>query len=212
VGAVTYGAAVIGLRTAHSFITEFEVEMPSDTRLSVKKYANRLRAFFIKQWEREVPEAYEGPAMTFIVGGYDEGAAYGRVFLFSIPEGSEPVEQNPGDRNFGMTWGGQLQIASRLIHGYDPNLLPILKQAFDLSDRELNALVETLRQNLEFSIPYRILPLQDCVDLATLMIRTTINAQNLSAGYRGVGGPIDVAAITRTDGLRYVQRKSLKVE
>jgi hypothetical protein len=211
VGVVTYGAAVIGLRTAHSFMPEFEVELP-ENRLTIEDYANRLSDFFVRQWEENAGNQAEFPPMTFIVGGYDEKSAYGKVFLFSIPIEPEPVEQNPGDDNFGMTWGGQLQIATRLIHGYDPELISILRDQLELDEDQLDSLFEVIRQHLEFSIPYRILPLQDCVDLATLMVRTTIKAQDLAIGVRGVGGPIDVAAITRTDGLQYIQQKTLKVE
>lgn len=210
VGAVTYGSAVIGLRTAHSFMPEFESEL-SDGRLSIQEYAKLLQAFFLRQWEENAGDAPEFPPMTFIVGGYDEGAAYGRVFVFDVPGDHSPIERNPGDDNFGMTWGGQLEIATRLIHGYDPNLGRILKNELNLSDERLQSLFEVLRQNLEFSIPYRILPLQDCVNLATLMIRTTIDAQDLAVGLRGVGGPIDVATITRTKGLQYIRQKTIKV-
>jgi hypothetical protein len=56
------------------------------------------------------------------------------------------------------------------------------------------------------------LPLQDCVELATFLIRTTIIAQGLSVDLRGVGGPIDVAIITRTEGLQYIQQKNVHGE
>lgn len=49
VGAVTYGQASIGIRTAHSFVPEFEASLPPD-RLSVSDFAQRLSDFFIAQW------------------------------------------------------------------------------------------------------------------------------------------------------------------
>lgn len=58
-------------------------------------------------------------------------------------------------------------------------------------------------------IPLQAMPLQDCVDLAIFFIRTTAEAQRLTFGIRGVGGPIDVATITRREGLRFVQRKKV---
>ncbi|HEY44262.1 MAG TPA: hypothetical protein G4O11_09805 [Anaerolineae bacterium] len=212
VAIVTYGAAVIGLRTAHSYIPEFEVELPKKNRLKALDYAERFSKFFLRQWKANMPDDYPGPSMMFVVGGYDPEAAYGRIYLLDIPRNPEPIEQNPGDTNFGMTWGGQLQIASRMIHGYDPILPTILKRELEIDDDSLKSLLSTLKENIEFSIPYQVLPLQDCVDLATLMVRTTIKSQNLSIGLRGVGGPIDVATITRTNGLRYIQRKSITID
>jgi len=214
VGAITYGAAVIGLRTAHSFTPEFEQKVLAGKaeRLSVEEYAKELRKFLMDRWSESMQPDYSGPPMTFLVGGYDEKAAYGKVFLFQIPGDSEPIEQNPGDTNFGMTWGGQLEIATRLIHGFDPALLDLVTQELNLDEEQGKKLYETLRKRLQFPIPFQVLPLQDCVDLATFLIRATMVAQRLAIGVRGVGGPIDVAVVTRTEGLQDVQRKVIHGE
>ena len=211
VGAVTYGAAVIGLRSAHSLMPEFEVELDQEPRLSVEQYAQKLSTFFLKRWKNTVPEDYQGPPMTFIVGGYDEDAPYGKVFLLDIPYNPAPVEQNPAETEFGMTWGGQLEVASRVIHGYDPQLPRILQEEFGMQPNDIEQMLRVFKKQLGFSVPYEVLPLQDCIDLATFMIRTTMDAQSLAVTRRGVGGPIDVAVITRTKPLEYIQKKSLGV-
>jgi hypothetical protein len=87
-----------------------------------------------------------------------------------------------------------------------------LGERFNLSDPELIELEKDLGARFKYTIPYEILPLQDCVDLATFLIRTTISAQNLAVDVRGVGGTIEVATITRTDGLEWVQKKELHGE
>ncbi|MFH1560576.1 MAG: hypothetical protein ABID84_04105 [Chloroflexota bacterium] len=218
VGAVTYGTAVIGRRTAHSFIPEFEVtlkekleeEKKKEEALKVLDFSRRLSRFFMERWGEGMLPDYKGPDMVFIVGGYDPGAAYGSVFLFGIPSQPEPKPRNPDD--FGMTWGGQLQIASRIVHGFDPGALEIIRRTVNLDQDQAEELRAALRQNLEFPIPYDVLPVQDCVDLATFLVRSTITAQSLAIGLRGVGGPIDVAVITRTEGLEYVQQKTIHGE
>ncbi|MFX1476044.1 MAG: hypothetical protein ACFFCO_11295 [Promethearchaeota archaeon] len=214
VGAVTYGMAVIGLRTAHSYIPEFEQKVLAgqEERLSVEGYAQQLSNFYKDRWEESMPKDYAGPPMTFIVGGYDKDAAYGRVFLFQIPGETELTEQQPGDTNFGMTWGGQLEIASRLVHGFDPALTSIIGKELNLDNKQVEKLYGALRKQLQFPIPYKVLPLQDCVDLAVFLIRTTMVAQRLAIGVRGVGGPIDVAVVTRTEGLGYIQQKVIHGE
>ncbi len=211
VGAVTYGAAIIGARTAHSYIPEFENEL-AEGRLSVSQFARELSTFFLARWNAHPTQ--KGPAggdMTFIVGGYNEGEPYGEVYLFSIPNQPDPEPRNSGANNFGMTWGGQMELASRLIHGYDPMLVPALKEELKLPDETLIK-IQGILKKLQFPIPYQVLPLQDCVNLATLLIRTTISAQSVCIGIRGVGGPIDIATITRTDGLQSVQSKKIQGE
>ena len=214
VGCITYGMAVIGQRTAHSFIPEFEQQVLTSKkeRLSVEEYSKKLSKFFDARWKETMPTDYEGPDMTFVVGGYDPDAAYGKVFLFNIPSKLKVSQQHPRDSDFGMTWGGQLEIASRLIQGFDPALPNIVKQFLTLDDKQVKPLYSNLRENLMFPIPYTVLPLQDCVDLAIFLIRTTMIAQRLAIGVRGVGGPIDVAIITRTKGLQYVQQKKIHGE
>ena len=69
-----------------------------------------------------------------------------------------------------------------------------------------------LKERLQANIPFVFLPLQDSVDLSILLIRTTIAVQNWVVGARGVGGPIDIATITRTAGFRPVQQKSITGE
>ncbi len=214
VGAVTYGVAVIGRRTAHSFIPEFEqdVLMKSKERLTIQSYAEKMSSFFMARWEESMDRTYKGPGMTFIIGGYDPEAAYGKVFLFQVPQQPVPEQRNPGDSEFGMTWGGQLEIACRLIHGYDPALIPIVREALHLNDEQVELLTKQLGAKLAFPIPYDALPLQDCVDLAIFLIRSTMSAQHLAIALRGVGGPIEVAVITRTKPIEFIQKKKIRGE
>jgi len=211
IGAVTYGAAVIGSRTAHSFLPEFEVELEKYERLKTEEFANNLSSFFLKRWNENMPKDYKDYNMTFVVGGYDQGEAYGRVYLFAIPERPEPQPRNVGEKDFGMTWGGQLELVSRMIHGFDPSLPEILRQTLNLSPEQVQIVKQNL-SGLEFPIPYGILPLQDCINLAISMIRSTITFQDLAGVVRGVGGPIEVTVITRTKGLEYIQKKELHGE
>lgn len=211
VGAVTYGVAVIGLRTAHSYIPEFELTLPNK-RLNVEEYAEKMSEFYLKTWKETMPRDYKGPSMAFVVGGYDENSPYGKVFLFEIPKNPKLQPKNPGENEFGMTWGGQLNVASRLIHGFDPALSENLGRRFNLNQKQISDLTNELIKDLGFQIPYNVLPLQDCIDLAIFLIRTTIVAQGLAVAVRGVGGPIDVAVITRTEKLRYIQKKQIRGE
>ena len=65
---------------------------------------------------------------------------------------------------------------------------------------------------LQMQVPVQILPIQDCVDLAIFFVRTTIEAQRLTVGIRGCGGPIDIATITRLQGFKFVQEKLIRGE
>jgi hypothetical protein len=210
VGAVTYGVGAIGTtqpRTAHSFLPEFDAELAAQQvgRLTVEDFANRLSGFFLRQWNATMPTSLPpGQDMVFLVAGYDEGAPYGRVFEIFIPSRPSPVEMLPG--NFGAVWGGQREITDRILQGYDQQLPAIVQSVYG----SLNAGLENaLKGRLQVPIPFAFLPLQDCVDLSIFLVRTTITLQKWTVGVRGVGGAIDVATITRIDGVEHVQQKEI---
>ncbi len=209
VAAVTYNAGAVGVqqpRTAHSLLPEFEAQLAGASRLKVEEFASRLSDFFTDQWNNR--GGGTGNAMEFIVGGYDEGDAYGKLFYCAVPTAPQPAERIQND--FGIQWGGQSEITSRILNGYDDPLLSLVHS------KDPNTNVDTLKGEIGKAsgakIPYQFLPLQDCVDLAMLMIRTTAQILDYQIGIRGVGGSIDVATITRTEGFQYVQRKEIRGE
>jgi hypothetical protein len=210
VGAVTYGQALVGLtqRTAQSFLPEFEQSLDKVKRLPIKEFVQKLSDFYMKQWQVNEPPDYHGLPMVFVVGGYNEDEYFGRVFIIEIPFKPDPIEQNPGPSEFGFTWGGQKEIVDRIMSGYDSRLLKLIKDALDLNPTQVELLNQVMK-SVQFPIPINLLPLQDCVNLAIYFIRSTIDAQNLSVNLRGVGGPIDVATITRREGFKFIQRKEI---
>jgi hypothetical protein len=221
VGAITYGAGSIGTpqraRTAHSFLPEFEATL-TDERLDVESFAQRLSDFFMTRWtDAGMPiPVPAGQDMIFLVGGYDDdAAAYGRVYEFYIPSRPAPRETLP-DSQFGATWGGQAQIAARLVLGFDPRTPGVVREFLhapaQLAAGQLDPLDTELKNKLQAPIPWQFLPLQDCVDLSIFLIRSTIAMQKWIIDVRGVGGAIDVATITRTEGFQYVQQKKIRGE
>ena len=217
VGAVTYGAGAIGQnepRTAHSFLPEFETSLPANQRLSVHEFAKKLGSFFGDRWaDAKMPAVPFGQDMIFLVGGYDKNTPYGRVFEIFIPNKPEPREVIP-EGQFGAVWGGQHQIATRLLNGFDPATPQVVRDFLKvpLTSGQPDPLETELKTKLGSKIPWQFLPLQDCVDLTICVLRTTITLQRWTVDVRGVGGAIDVATITRTGGFSYIQQKQIAGE
>jgi 20S proteasome alpha/beta subunit len=212
VGVVTYGVGAFGdpaPRTAHSYLPELERELAGRDRLSVADFAGEISTFFQRQWTSSGMPATGTDDMWFLIAGYDPDATYGRVFQLRIPSSPTPDEQMVGNQ-FGLTYGGQHEVTSRLLAGFDPRVGDVLKTALGITDVQVAALWPVLQRELQLPIPWQFLPLQDCVDLAIFLVRTTATIQNWLVGIRGVGGAIDVATITRTEGFRALQRKEVK--
>jgi hypothetical protein len=207
VGVVTYGLAAIGLRTAHSFLPEFEATLPTN-RMSIADFARQLNDFYLTQWNQVNPnQIHTGPQMTFLVAGYDNNQPYGNVWQFDIPNNTVPREHHSG--NFGLTWGGQREMVDRLLQGFDSNLPSQIIANLGLNPDQINTLNDTLKQ-FQLPSPLQALPLQDCIDLAKFFLTTTISGQRLTVGIRGCGGEIDVAIVTRREGFKFLRRKELQ--
>lgn len=217
VGAVTYGLGAFmtpnGPRTMQSFIPEFEGRLmqAGTNRLPVQEFAQQLSDFFMDKWNTLVARpANAGEEISFLVGGYDDAAAYGRGFQFLIPNTPIPVEQNAGAGQFGITWGGQFDVVCRLLKGFDMGVPEFIKAKYSLSPQDARNLFSDLEQKFAADIPYQFLPLQDCVDLAIFLIRSTITFQTFrTTTVRGVGGHVEVATITRAKGLVKISEKRL---
>ncbi len=210
VGVITYGLAAMQTRSAYSFVPELEVKLPGKRR-DTRDYAELLSRFYGEQWRKLVPVDYAGPGMTFVVAGFNHGEPYGHVYVIEIPKAVEPHELHSAEGQFGITWGGQREIVDLLVKGYDHRVLDIIQKLLGPEKAQMEELEKAL-ESVRTIFPIDVLPLQDCVDLALLFMRTTIEAQRLSVGMRGCGGPVDVGTITRADGFHFVQRKEIQGE
>ena len=186
----------------------FEAELGAG-RLLVGDYAQRLSSFLIERWRLQGWPADNPPGggIHIIVAGYDDNALFGEVYSFNVPLLTDPLLRRPAG-DFGIMWGGQSEVVSRILLGFDASLVPWLRGQGSLSSE----VEQAMRTEFHYGIPYAALALQDCVDLANFLIHATITAQSFATRSRGVGGMIELMAITGTDGLRWVQRKEIHGE
>jgi len=213
VGMVTSGMGAIGQkqpRTAHGYMPELEAKLSTKytNQANVKDIAAEVGQFFQEQWQQAGMATSGVPSMQFLVAGFDPGAPYGRVFKVSVPDALDPAEQAIDD--FGISVDGQNDLVSRLLHGVDPKAAQIVKDHLGLDDAQVKDLDQKWTA-LNLPIPYQFLPLQDCVDLCAFLVSMTSAVQGWTTGLRGVGGDVDVATITRTEGFRAIRQKKIQV-
>jgi hypothetical protein len=184
IGVITYGLGSLQLRTAQSFMPEFESSLP-EQRLSVIDFAKKLGTFFMEQWKNEgLPEArlWKESPMIFLVAGFDEDEPYGKVCELNIPHNPEP-KIIKDTKDFGVNWGGQREIVDRLVKGYDNRILEVIQKKLGLTPEQMIEINQELAP-LQMQIPVQIMALQDSIDLANFIMKTTISGQELSIGVR----------------------------
>ena len=109
----------------------------------------------------------------------------------------------------GATWNGQIEAITRLLVGFSPLLPEILKQTFGQTDDQVRAVVQQWAGMLNPSLFQDSMPLQDAIDLATYLVDVSVKFSQYSPGASVVGGPIEVAAISRFEGFRWVSAEAL---
>lgn len=208
VGGVTYGQAALSGESILSLVQQYKVKSGELEEVTIKDITKGLGEFLDRRWQAQAGSDNENKPETlgFLVAGYNKEGRRG-VFECSIP-GPSIVEIGSAD-DYGMIWKGQTDVVFRLIKGYDHriNALSWFKPDF----------VDALDQ-LNYVIRFNVLTLQDAIDFATFLIRTTIEMQRFSDGIilspgdvPGTGGPIDVCVIRPNEGLHWVQRKELRL-
>ena len=188
---------------------EIEADRNGEKILSIDKKNDSIE-FKIKQPSGRIKEGHLNiEPVNLLVSGYN-------------PDGTaETYEVNaPGERilkrhnnEYGCTWLGQGDVVSRLILGYDSKVfnIPLIKS---MNKHSLEDLRSQLR-GLEYYIQWNLITLQDAVDLAVFLIKSTAMIQNFADGinmdvgdFQGVGGPIDVVLISK-DGIEWINKKEI---
>lgn len=151
--------------------------------------------------------------LQFILAWFNTDESY-HVFSVGIPGGVNKLrDSNVLGMEYGAGWIWQWDVATRIIMWVDNRLqgLPFVQEY--LKEHPETDLKPQLAQ-LEYSIQWGTMTLQDAVDFSILAIQTTSAIQRFSDGIigdpwdmPGVGGPIDVAVITLDNWFNWVYRK-----
>jgi hypothetical protein len=77
----------------------------------------------------------------------------------------------------------------------------------NLDEVMIDKIIKTANERLAVPIIIAPMPIKDAIDVAEFLVQTTINFSKFSPGASTVGGPIDIAAITKHEGFKWIKRK-----
>jgi hypothetical protein len=83
----------------------------------------------------------------------------------------------------------------------------ILQSIFKIDPSQLPQVIQLIQQQLQMPLVLPAMPLQDAIDLADFLVDLTIKFSRFSPGPPTVGGPIEIAAISKHEGFRWIKRK-----
>ena len=221
IGATTWGAGSIGTASISTLAKDLRRRLSDSadpdwhldpSGYSVEAVANSVRKFMFEEHYVPSLETWPGevapPSLGFVVAGYSAGASMAEEYQILIDGGEcgPPVLLRPADQS-GMTWNGQPETISRLIFGFAPQLPNVLGQNLGLPDEQITPVMEVLAGALSWQLVQPAMPFQDAIDLAEFLVDLTIKASRFLPGAPTVGGEIEIAAVSKHEGFKWIKRK-----
>lgn len=217
VGAITSGVGSIGRSSMSTLAKDLrrrlsdrgDSEWYVDPKFyTIEEVAQKARRFlFEEKYRAAYPEGGDLPALTFKIAGYSAHSQHSETWSADIADGAcpEPQAVQPSEDG-GVLWDGEPEAIQRLLLGFGSGFGDALLAA-GIAEADLPQVIEKARPHLEASLSSPPMPIQDAIDLAEFLVYTTIMFTRFKPGAPTVGGAIDLAAITRHEGFKWVRRK-----
>jgi len=143
------------------------------------------------------------PRVGFFLAGFDGDQGIPCDWVWEMKGGSSPPRPvrtgQPAEPQYGFNWRGEELWMTRLILGYDPLLLDLLEGEIAISRERLIPIF----RKVELPLSYSGMSMEQAIELASWMIRTTLNLLHLRSYPRKWGWEIEMATIT-PEGTRWV--------
>jgi hypothetical protein len=220
IGGLTWGAGGIGAASISTISKDLRRRLAGqdphhgDWKLDLENYtmqhvAEMSRRFIFEELYKG--EYLENPPTGYFLGykvaGYSAGAPLPELWHFTISERTcEPPIMLRGQADFGANWDGEYEAMDRLLLGVGVNFRNVLIGE-GLAPEQVDTAVKTIIGKLAVPVVLAAMPIQDAIDLATFMVETTIRFVRFNLRAETVGGPVEVAVITKHEGFKWVRRK-----
>ena len=213
IGCVTFGAGSIGSASISTLLKDFREKITTDSSyFDINKYtmedvAKNLGNFLMEECKRLPPSAPK-PTLGIFLAGYSTSMSLGERWALNIESGQaqDPVMLHKPEE-VGINWGGEGgEAIGRMILGFGGRLPEILR-AVVKPPGAADEVLKVLMPQLQAQVIFAPMPIQDAIDLAEFLVHTAIEFSHFSPGPQVVGGPIEIAAITKHEGFKWIQRK-----
>ncbi|MGA8367392.1 MAG: hypothetical protein WB716_08755 [Candidatus Acidiferrales bacterium] len=221
-GCATFGSGSIGNASIGTLIKDFRVKLSvKDTKtnefgFNISKYnmeqvAELLADFLGKECKKLRPPELTAINIGFLVGGYSSGESLGESWSVEINQGaaSKPIKLREKDQA-GINWGGQTEVLQRLVLGFSPRIFQTLadvSKPTKTPEALMQELGPLLSAKVQAPIVFAPMPIQDAIDLGRFLVHSAIMFSRFLPGPQIVGGPIEIAAITKHEGFKWISRK-----
>jgi hypothetical protein len=216
IGAMTYGAGSIGAASISTLSKDLRVKFMSagnPYHLDLQNYTMQevaLKAqqfFFTECFQSANPQGLPGHFLGYRVCGYSANQPLPEAWEFNIGESDSPAPTRLYEMDsYGPRWAGETEAIDRLVLGLGSKATDALTQ-MGLEQPQALQLTTDLMGRLYAHLYHPAMPVQDAIDLAQFLADTAARFTQMSLRAPTIGGPIEVATITKHEGFKWVSRK-----
>jgi hypothetical protein len=219
IGCITFGSGNIGSASIGTLVKDLRQKLtdaPQNMGFERANYtmegvAKIMAAFFDGECGNLDPQSRGRTNVGFLLGGYSRPGNLGESWAVDIIQGVvQPPRQLRKPELPGINWGGQTESLQRLLLGFSPNIFEVLAQITqppqNPADMAKN-LGPVVAARLQAQMIFAPMPIQDAIDLARFLVHTAIMFARFLPGPNIVGGPIEIAAITKHESFKWISRK-----
>lgn len=209
IGAMTFGrAAVDGLSIAtHSKDLRLRLSGNDAAGLDPDSYTVEAVAQAVLDHFRDAFNRDPGGEVGFIVGGFSATATWPEMWEVKVSDtASDSINQvvSPGEP--GIVYQGMTDAITRLVDGAGLGLGSTL-ETMGIPAGEGEIAADQIRDALRMTWAWPGMPLGETIDMARFLVETQISFVRFMPGDAMVGGPVEIAALTKHEGFKWVQRK-----
>jgi len=221
IGCIAFGSGSIGNASVATLIKDLRKKL-SDTaeanrlRFNVKTYSmeqitDLLGAFLGEECKKLDDGEAAATNIGVLLGGYSAGKNLGESWSIEIKAGVlQPARKLRKSDEPAINWGGQDEVLQRMVIGFSPGLYDLLAQvttptqSLQIIRQELGPI---LTARLQAPMVFAPMPIQDAIDLARFLVHSAIMYTRFTPGPKTVGGPIEIATITKHEQFKWISRK-----
>jgi hypothetical protein len=215
IGVMTCGSGGIGNASIATLLKDLRRRLSGDdqahqswkieTAHTMEHIAGKVREFFVEKAQ----EADFKSDVFLRICGYSTDRPLPEVWDVFLQNGAcaAPTSCQPED-GIGPLWMGEYEALDRLVLGRSPRFVQAATSVLGLSEEQAVEARNQIASQLYQLLILPAAPIQDAIDLARFMVETTKGFMRFSVNMvKTVSGPTEIAAITKHEGFKWVQRK-----
>lgn len=170
--------------------------------------AARFKEFFYDEHYEPYATANPGNVglLGLLVSGYSAKADQPEIYSFELTLGGCVGPTPEVENTTGASWWGQPEAITRVMRGHS-QFLPQVLIDLGVDPNQAQPFTDEIAKRVHHQLVEPAMPIQDAVDLAEFLVRLTIEFVRFCPGDATVGGPIEIAAVTKHEGFKWVRRK-----